>query len=199
MKRYLYFSSWMSSRKGITEEDYHNLINYCFQYSSALSFSFNGINDSKSSLPGFSPFSVMSLFPECCKRDGGIIWLQHKKFYHLSDELRKRLLRKENSFFRWKLSSTKSVPEPEDLCFYRKDGSVLFWSCTHEGECAFFLRNDEIYPPIGADCGWELLAPEHLCYKGFAEIGEELKVEYGSLKTGDSSAYFGYSRRISFE
>ena len=36
-----------------------------------------------------------------------------------------------------------SVNPPEDLTFYRSNGSVFFSSVTHEGECALYLEDNE--------------------------------------------------------
>lgn len=200
MSEILYFNLWDYSGAHISGDAYRQLIEYCFAHCAALSLSFHGKNDLKEYMAELLPFTSLSLSPNILSKKDGIVWLQHKNFYSLSDDLRDFLLRESQSLFDWKFSGTKAIPEPEDLCFYREDGSGMFWSCTHEGECAFFLREGEERPAFASNKGWELLEADHPYYEGFVELAQELKVESGSEKsTEDGLVCSGFTTRISIE
>ena len=61
--------------------------------------------------------------------------------YRLLPETKKMLTNISNSIFAW--ISTREHKKPEDLAFYRRDGSVFFSSTVHEGYCNLFAKNGE--------------------------------------------------------
>ena len=68
---------------------------------------------------------------------------------------------------------------PEDLSFYREDGSCLFYSQTHEGDIKLFLRDDEDFSNIIVQPGWrkdkdyssELMTPGWLFSREMVSLG----------------------------
>ena len=46
---------------------------------------------------------------------------------------------------------------PENLTFYREDGSVFFTSISHEGECYLYIKNDESAEAILQNPFWKEL------------------------------------------
>lgn len=45
--------------------------------------------------------------------------------------------------------------KPEDLIFYREDGSVFFWSMLHEGLCIISCRENEDVKDVVSRRGWK--------------------------------------------
>ena len=175
MSEIFYFNQGDYEGADICGEDYRELINYCFKHCTAFSFSFHS-KESESYLGNVTPFFEKSLLPEDYTGKNGIIWLQHKNIYFCNEQLRSLLLQNVQSLFDWKLSGNKAIPEPEDLCFYRQDGSGMFWSCTHEGECVFYPRDEEERPNFILRYGWEMLKPEHPYYEGFAMYRQKFSI-----------------------
>ena len=60
-----------------------------------------------------------------------------RQFFRCCKESRDFLLSETNSIFDFEW------PNPEDITFYRRDGSVLFDSVAHEGECSIFPELQE--------------------------------------------------------
>ena len=60
------------------------------------------------------------------------------------------------SWFSWEASNQgkKERLLPEDLCFYRSDGSIFLWSETHEGICALLPKDEEDVSSIISSVGW---------------------------------------------
>ena len=69
-------------------------------------------------------------------------------FFSCCKESRDFILRETSSIFDF------VWPKPEDITFYRRDGSVLFDSIAHEGECSIFPRLHEDISEILAHGHW---------------------------------------------
>lgn len=160
---YAFFQGYYTG-SDICDEDYRALIDYCFTHAAALSFCYHSKELAENEMGRFHPFISRSILPEGYDGTHGIIWLQHQCFFYCTEELRAYLHQKATSLFDWFYCGRD--PVPEDLCFYRKDGTMLFSSCTHEGECYFVLRKNEPIPEFVDHYGWARLEEDHLYYTG---------------------------------
>ncbi|MGM9680039.1 MAG: hypothetical protein ACI3XR_00890 [Eubacteriales bacterium] len=67
--------------------------------------------------------------------------------------MKELLLSRVTDLFDW--IRTDERENPEDLTFYREDGSVFFWSETHEGICVLCDRVQEKVSQIVSKKGWK--------------------------------------------
>lgn len=83
----------------------------------------------------------------------------YRHLYFFSEKAKQYLMNKVDSLFSWITWGTEYQGQkggllPEDLCFYRSDGSVFLWSETHEGICALCPRPGEDVSAIISSGGW---------------------------------------------
>ena len=83
---------------------------------------------------------------------------KYRGFFRCSPETERFLLTHVNEFFQW--VDFDGYCNPEDLTFYRKDGSVFFWSETHEGVCALLNRKEENVNSVISNIGWKYHNPQ---------------------------------------
>lgn len=76
------------------------------------------------------------------------------KFYKACAETFRLLLEMADSVFQ--LQYNGEFQNPEDLAFFRDDGTILFTSCVHEGECSLFPKTDENISEVLAQGNWIL-------------------------------------------
>lgn len=79
--------------------------------------------------------------------------------YLCSDKTKEYLLSRVDSLFSWITWGTNIDEQnggliPEDLCFFRSDGSVFLWSETHEGVCVLCPKPDEDVSIVISSEGW---------------------------------------------
>lgn len=122
----------------IKGDDYIELINSCFSYSYYFSLVYKS-NSLK--LLQLDRFLYRSFYSDCwpgtiSTSDGGIV-----KIYLCNEDSKKELLSISDSIFSW--NSCFGNQLPEDMAFYRKDGTVFFESIVHEGECLIFNNSNE--------------------------------------------------------
>ena len=68
----------------------------------------------------------------------------NRRFFSCCDETKKELSELKSVFaYMWKQKEL-----PENMIFYRTDGSVIISVCTHEGELTLFPRNNESWDEI---------------------------------------------------
>ncbi len=137
-----------SAELDIQGDHYKRLITLCFSYCHYFSLSENQFG--KIDLPK----GILKAFSEQQPA------LHSKKHvFFCSQEAKLFLLQKVNSFFPWltleqRKRGSEKVIHPEDLCFYRKDGSVFLWSETHEGICVICPKHKEDVSSIICFPGW---------------------------------------------
>lgn len=68
--------------------------------------------------------------------------------FRLTDEVKDYILHESNTLFGW------IDDNPEDIAFYRSDGSVFLHSCTHNGMCTLTPRDDEAISEIVSNQLW---------------------------------------------
>ena len=121
-------------------EDHRVLIDTCCRYSAYLALSFWIGKEPLNALEALAPFEIS--VPETISEDflpgisyGGISEepLTYYKFYRVCPELPEVLTSITDSLFSW--ISAWGYNNPEDLYFYRADGSLFLQAIVHEGEC----------------------------------------------------------------
>ncbi len=150
---YLEESEYPDGNYDISGEDYIDLIDTCFKYSSY--FSFRRYNHD---IINWTPKPV--LYPNT--KDLCFVSILFDGCIDLLDvfECNERTLRFLKNYtegvFYWYNKNTPETPinMPEDLAFYRGDGSVLLFSMTHEGDVMLFLRDDENFSQNTKKPGW---------------------------------------------
>ncbi len=80
------------------------------------------------------------------------------RHYRLTAQMQKLIQSQANSLFSW--TCYFGYHNPDDIAFYRPDGSVFFSSVVHEGEAALFLREDEDLSEILSQGHWIPVKPE---------------------------------------
>lgn len=76
------------------------------------------------------------------------------RHYALTPQMKRELLNHATSLFQW--TCAWGYHNPDDLSFYRPDGSVFFSSLVHEGECTLYLRENEDLSDVISQGNWTL-------------------------------------------
>ena len=74
------------------------------------------------------------------------------RHYKLDALLQKKILEHTDRMFNW--TSAWGNNNPDDISFFRKDGSVFFSSIIHEGECTLFPKANEDVEGIVTSGNW---------------------------------------------
>ena len=138
-----------SAELDIQGEQYERLIDICFHHCSYFS-----LNENRSGVMFDLPEKELEVWLEQLSSP-----IRKKHLFFCSYEAKQYLLRKVNSLFSWITWGThnRDIKEgilPEDLCFYRSDGSVFLWSETHEGICVICSKPEEDVSDIVSSEGW---------------------------------------------
>jgi|GEM_PF-434905 len=121
-------------------EDHRILIETCCRYSAYLALSFWIDKEPLRALEVLAPFEIS--IPKTIPKDflPGLSYegitekpLTYYKFYRVCPELPEVLTSITDSLFSW--ISAWGYNNPEDLYFYRADGSLFLQAIVHEGEC----------------------------------------------------------------
>ena len=140
----------------ICEKEYHRLIEFCFSHCEkfALYFPVSILKDV--SLVPIAPIErrVNPLIDPSYAR---FVEKSYLYFFPCTPESKRYLLDTVDSLFQW---CTWTDHNPEDLEFYRADGSLFFWSIGHEGACGFELQEGEDASAITSNSGWTCISEE---------------------------------------
>ena len=137
MKQYTFFSRDYFSNSGnfsIAGDHFVVLMNYCFQYSSYLSF--------RTSQPDNRIIHELKKCQIESSEIGCELENKHDRiFCNTSKEVYNTLMLcssilLEDGYFR-------PAGYPEDIIFYRQDGSIFFEAINHEGEYSLFVSSEE--------------------------------------------------------
>lgn len=132
--KYTFFARDYYSNSGdfdFTQQHYHELINFCFTYGKYFSLVF--WNDTAIGFDQLEKWRIPSpQFPFQNET-----FLEKRRFYTCCEASCSFLLNATDTIFDFE------CPNPEDIVFYREDGSVLVDSVAHEGECSIFPTYDE--------------------------------------------------------
>lgn len=147
-----YFLDWDDEKNlelTIRGHDYAELIDICFKYSTHISLSIRFLRRDGIRFESPEPYTKplkASLSASC----GDTVILP------CSEKTRQYLLKTTDDLFKW----IDWCKNPEDLTFYRADGSVFFWSLIHEGVCCLLNRPDEDVSGVVGNPDWHSCPPE---------------------------------------
>ncbi|MGI6264597.1 MAG: hypothetical protein ACOYJY_03920 [Acutalibacteraceae bacterium] len=151
-----------TSPEDIYGEDYYQLLERCFRYSRYFSLRFKRDffrypEEVCDSLEALDPYRFCSF----CQLQDPCIWGQGEAtdrltIYYCNDETFAILREQAHSLFEWDFyNDRKSLPE--DLTFYRDDGSVFFDQLTHEFAASLYPLAGEDVADIVSKNGWRLI------------------------------------------
>ena len=157
MKKYIFRDTddYGRAEYDIAGKDYEILINTCCKYCNILAFK---VRDSQlnylSELEKFkiSPSDKILSFYSNLYR-GFEEYKPTINYYRVCPELNELLLKMANSI--WDFEKHHNLPA--DPVFYREDGSVFFYTVTHDGWCCLFARDDEEIESVIADSEWDFV------------------------------------------
>jgi len=174
MKKYIFTDTDYEGRGeeeyDITGEDYKELIRTCAKYCDSFAFVLKNVEALPKELDSFK-LPITTDIIEQYGYDNAFVpqvqklFVQNEPIYHykVCTEMIEWFLWINDSLYDWYY-----VPEkicPEDLTFYRKDGSVFFSSVTHEGYCELTVRDDEDVSHIISKDHWLYREPGMMWYK----------------------------------
>ena len=132
-----------SADLSISGKDYVSLIDTCFRYSVYFSLNIGFLRRKSISIDLPKPYRIV----ENCKLpsiNADIAILP------CSETTREYMLHRVEDLFEW----IDWYNNPEDLIFYRQDGSIFFWSLIHEGVCCLVNRPQEDVTHIVSSSTW---------------------------------------------
>lgn len=139
----------------IAADDYVELIRLCCAFSKTFSLAF----PSEAHIAQFSD----RLVPQRCEQiDGTDPFRKYRCFFAVTEESEQFLATHVTEFFQW--VHRGEYHNPEDLAFYREDGTLFLWSETHEGICAIFERASEDVTEIVKKEGWKAFTLQNVPY-----------------------------------
>lgn len=136
----------------ICNEEYKLLLEICFKYCKTMSIIVT--NPDSKLLEKIEKFRIT-------KKDNITFEFNHYdkniliQYYQINSELLEILLDTTNSIFSW--INGWGYNNPEDITFYREDGTVFFTSIIHNGECSLFVEKDEDISQIVKNKLWKKL------------------------------------------
>ena len=146
----------------ISEGAFSELIDTCFQYadSFAVTYSLRGFNvcqrmDETVCHHIIATKAIPNGYVRC--------------FFKCCPETKRYLLESYHCLFGWYWTE-KRERLPENLAFYRSDGSSFFASETHEGKCYLYPRNGEDFSSVWKSEGWCLGAAGGGCLPSYMEL-----------------------------
>lgn len=132
----------------IDGEAYAELIDVCFRYAEVFAVTY--------SLKGFHEVQHMggSVFQYCVAKKA-ILNGQIRCYFKCCQATKQYLLETDPCLFSWYWNEKQHGYLPENLTFYRNDGSVFFASETHEGQCYLYPREEDFSSVLNSE-GWSL-------------------------------------------
>lgn len=120
-------------------DEYLLLLRICFMYSTSVSFIIRS-----SSVPELSSVhrdrGLVPLYVQKNYRKYSI-QVSQIRHYRLTAQVQEAICKVTNCIFSW--IDGWGHHNPEDLIFYRSDGSVFFSSAVHEGKCSLYVDENE--------------------------------------------------------
>ena len=148
-----YYRFYDTDKDGMLEydifgEEYKKLICVCCMYSSIVSLNFYN-EDNLESIEKFKILEKENKSPLSNTLKG------KRRYYKVCPELCSILQNEVDSFFAWLSFIDGKGLKPEDLTFFREDGTIFLSSCTHEGVITLRPRKDENITKIIANPLWK--------------------------------------------
>lgn len=133
----------------ILGNEYINLINLCFQYSEYFTLLFkNSYIDTS-----IKPYKTEIRIPDDITGFTTSEYFE-RRFFKCNDASRNYMYNITDNLFDL-VNRNELKNKPEDPIFYRKDGSVFFWSMIHEGICILSNRENEDVMDVVSKHGWK--------------------------------------------
>lgn len=132
--KYTFYARDYYSNSGsftFTQEHYYDLINFCFKYGKYFS-----LVVWKDNTIGFDQLEKWRI-PRPQITFQNETFFENRRFYSCCEASYSFLLKATDTIFDFER------PNPEDIVFYREDGTVLLDSVAHEGECSIFPMYEE--------------------------------------------------------
>lgn len=148
----------------ISGEKYTELLKICFKYSSTFSFIIFGENKYKvlNGIPeALSPYEI-EIEDYVVDNYRGYS-RKITKHYKVCPEIFDIVLGMNDSIFKW--INNYCYSKPEDIAFFREDGSVFLSSSIHNGECSLFPRKDEDISSLLELDNWYFIDDENRWFK----------------------------------
>lgn len=158
---YKFFDTDTTGREeyDIAGEDYRNLLKTCFRYSASFSVLLSPNYEDQ--LHAWEPFRIPTTqYVHDVYRHYGVgtsldfdhIGCYEVRHYKLDHCLQQLILLHADSLFKWICGWGHN--NPDDIAFFRADGSVFFSSIIHEGECTIYPTMEEDVGEIVAHANW---------------------------------------------
>ena len=146
MKYYRFYDTDIYGKNSydIKGDEYKNLLEKCFKYSTALILKFKGKN--------------ISLYEELDKHKIKSLNLgdtEEIAHYRTCPELLDLMLKSSDSIFEW--INGWDNKNPEDPLFLRADGTIFFYSSIHNGELTLLPRQNEDVGSITKNPLWKVV------------------------------------------
>lgn len=160
------------------DENYYRLLKCCFDYSNFFLLRFkkdfylypNEICDSMEQLNPYLFCSFSEMQEPWCGAGYDRI-----SIYHCNVDSFQIMREKTNRLFGW--TSYGRTKLPEDLTFFREDGSVFFSQITHEGIATLYPRKNENVTGIIFSKGWRSFEENHVMYSPLSRyISHDVKL-----------------------
>ena len=155
MKEYFFYDWDCMTNEDVefSREAYVELLDYCFCNSKIISFKIFGqdtkfldwLEQFRVQRPKNTDISVYGLY-QATPEEAGC------RFYRACPEMHKWMLEVANSMFEW--LDGWGFKNPEDPCFFREDGSALFFSTIHEGELGLCVDDDANIDSLLSTAKW---------------------------------------------
>lgn len=150
MEKYiLYDDETYNDETVFTGDDHRTLLEICCRHSSFFACCYpvdekisgeDLLAPFQITVPDSIPQDILPHLPYCIK--GGKEYpMRYYKFYRVCPELCDQLANITDSVYSW--INAWGYHNPEDLYFYREDGSLFFEAIVHEGECTLYPREGE--------------------------------------------------------
>lgn len=125
----------------IIGEEYRRLIETCCKYSTVLALSMVNFGEEIIHFDELDKFKIRSV-RHIIKINRAEVLNKEIVYYRVCPELCKILVNYVDSIFKW--VHTSEFSNPEDLTFFREDGTVFFSSCIHEGVLTLCPQNEDV-------------------------------------------------------
>ncbi|MGI6264696.1 MAG: hypothetical protein ACOYJY_04425 [Acutalibacteraceae bacterium] len=131
-----------NSQTNVAGEAYEKLMDFCFAYGQYFALTFLHIRQ------GIDPMDALEPYAFAAYRSQDELWYPYGqeatvRLYRCTPESKRILQKQADALDQWEGYSHHN---PEDLTFFRDDGSTLFSLVTHESWTAIFDRPKEIVP-----------------------------------------------------
>ena len=200
MEKYiLYDDETYNDETVFTGDDHRTLLETCCRHSSFFACCYP-VDEKISGEDLLAPFQItepdsipQDILPHLpyCIKGGKEYPMRYYKFYRVCPELCDQLANITDSVYSW--INAWGYHNPEDLYFYREDGSLFFEAIVHEGECTLYPREGEDISKLLTLGNWVKVAPQRNIAANTEENGAR------PATTGDAALLHAFYQKHSRE